>query len=119
MHTHCLQLESGKEMNIFHLLYIDGLSYTHKSIGGFINSSKGRDPNVRPNCQFVDVINDNDGDVEREVDRLIMVEAIIGLSIGDELLIYYPLLKHTLAWNKREEHSLPKDVCKGRKPKNN
>jgi hypothetical protein len=32
--------------------------------------------------------------MEREVDRLIMVEVIMDLTIGDELLINYPLLKH-------------------------
>jgi hypothetical protein len=35
--------------------------------------------------------------MEREVDRLIMVEAIIDLTIGDELFINYPFLKHTPA----------------------
>ena len=97
MYTHCLQLESGKEMNRGHLLYIDGHAYTHKNIVGFINSSRGRDPNVRPNCQFVEVINDRDGDMERDVDRLIMVEAIMDLTTGDELLIDYPFLKCTPA----------------------
>ena len=100
-------------------MYIDGRAYIHKNISGFINSSKGRDPNVRPNCQFVEVMNDKDGDMEREVDRLIMVEPIMDLSIGDTLLINYPLLKCTVAWKKREELGLPKDVRKGRKPKNN
>ena len=76
--------------------------HTHKNISGFINSSKGRDPNVRPNCQFVEVINDKDGDMEREVDRLIMVEAIMELTIGDALLINSPFLKHTHVQNKRE-----------------
>jgi hypothetical protein len=84
-------------MNRGHLMYIDGHAYTHKNIAGFINSSKGRDPTVRPNCQFVEVINDKDGDMEREVDRLIMVEAIMDLTTGDELLIDYPFLKHTPA----------------------
>ena len=32
--------------------------HTQKNIAGFINSSKGRDPTVRPSCQFVEVIND-------------------------------------------------------------
>lgn len=41
------------------------------------------------------------------------------LTIGDELLIDYPFLKHTHAWKKREEQGQPKDVYKGRKPKNN
>ena len=49
MYTHRLQFESGKEMNGGHLLYIDGRVYTHKNIAGFINNSRGRDPNVRPN----------------------------------------------------------------------
>ena len=71
MYTHRLQLESGKEMNKCHLLYIDGCAYTHKNIVGFINSSRGRDPNVRPNCQFVEVINDRD-------------YPIMQLSISDE-----------------------------------
>jgi hypothetical protein len=97
MYTHRLQLESGKEMNRGHLMYIDGCAYTHKNIAVFINSSKGRDPNVRPNSQFVEVINDKDGDMEREVDRLIMIEAIMNLTIGDELLINYPFLKYTHA----------------------
>jgi hypothetical protein len=57
--------------------------------------------------------------MEREVDRLIMVEAIMDLTIGDELFINYPFLKRTLARKKREELGLPKDVRKGRKPKNN
>ena len=48
-----------------------------------------------------------------------MVEAIMDLTIGDELLINYPFLKHTLAQKKREEQGLPKDVHKVRKPKNN
>jgi hypothetical protein len=82
MYTHRLQLEGGKEMNAGNLLYIDGSAYTHKNIAVFINSSRGRDPNVRPNFQFVDVINDRDGDMEREVDRLIMVEAIMDLTIS-------------------------------------
>jgi hypothetical protein len=65
MYTLCLQLESGKEINRGHILYIDGHAYTHKNILGFINSSKRMDPNLRPNCQFVEVINDKDGDMER------------------------------------------------------
>ena len=100
-------------------MYIDGCEYTHKNISDFINSSKGRDPIVRPNCQFVEVINDKDEDMEREVDILIMVEAIMDLNIGDEIFINYPLLKHTHARKKREEQGLPKDVLKGRKSKNN
>ena len=56
--------------------------------------------------------------MEREVDRLIMVEAIMDLTIGDDLLINYPFLKRTPTWKKREELGLPKDVRKGRKPKN-
>ena len=99
-------------------MYIDGRAYTHKSIAGFINSSRGRDPNVRPNCQFVEVINDRDGNMERDVNRLIIVEAIMDLTIGDELLIDYPFLKRTPPRKKREEQGLPKDVRKGRKPKN-
>ena len=106
-------------MNRGHILYIDGRAYTQKNIARFINSSRGRDPNVRPNCQFVEVINDRDGDMERDVNRLIMVEAIMDLTTGDELLINYPFLKCTPARNKREEQGLPKDVRKGRKPKNN
>ena len=98
---------------------IDGHAYTHKNIAGFINSSRGRDPNVRPNCQFIEVINDRDGDMDIEVDILIMVEDIMGLNNGDELLIDYPFLKCTPAWKKREVQGLPKDVRKGRKPKNN
>ena len=93
MYTHHLQLESGKEMNRGHLLYINGCAYTYKNIKGFINSSRGRDPNVRPNCQFIEVVNDRDGDMERDVDRLIMVEAIMDLTIGDDLLINFPFLK--------------------------
>ena len=69
--------------------------HTHKNLARFINSSRGRDPNVRPNCQFVEVINDRDGDMEREVDILIMFEAIIDLNTRDELLIEYPFLKCT------------------------
>ena len=61
--------------------------HTHKNIERFINSSKGRDPNVRLNCQFIEVINDRYEDIERQVDRLIMFEAIMDLTIGDELLI--------------------------------
>ena len=76
---------------------MDERAYTHKNISGFINSSKGRDPTVRPNCQFVEVINDKDGYMEREVDRLIMVEDIMDLTIWDDLLINYPFLKCTLA----------------------
>ena len=78
-------------------MYINGRAYTHKNIVGFINSSKGRDPNVWPNCQFVEVINDKDGDREREVDRLIMVEAIMEFTMGEELLIDYPFLECTPA----------------------
>ena len=65
MYTHRFQLESGKEINRGHLMYIYGRAYTHKNIVGFINSSKGRDPTIRLNCQFVKVINDKDGDMER------------------------------------------------------
>jgi len=57
--------------------------------------------------------------MERDADRLIMVEAIMDLTIGDELLIDYPFLKHTPSRKKREEKGLPKDVLKGIKPKNN
>jgi len=78
-------------------MYIDGCAYTHKNIARFINSSKGRDPTIRPNCHFVEVINDKDGDMERELDILIMVEDIMDLTIGNELLIDCPFLKHTLA----------------------
>ena len=39
------------------------------------------------NCQFVKVINDKHGDMEREVDILIMVQAIMDLNIGYALLI--------------------------------
>ena len=84
-------------MNRGHLIYIDGHAYTHKNIIGFIKSSKGRDPTVRPNCQFVEVINDKDGDMEREVDILMMAEAIMDLNIGNELLTDYPFLKCTHA----------------------
>ena len=117
MYTYHLQLESGNKWG--HLLYIDGYAYTYKNIAGFINSSRGRDPNIRPNCQFVEVINDRDGDMEREVDRMIMVEPIMDLTTGDELLIDYPFLNCTHARKKREEQGLPKDVHKGRKPKHN
>jgi hypothetical protein len=119
MYTHHLQLESEKEINRGHLMYIDGHAYTHKNIASFINNSKGRDPNVRPSCQFVEVINDKDGEMEREVDILIMVEDIVDLVIGDELLINYPFLKCTPARKKMEELGLPKDVRKERKPKIN
>ena len=50
MYTHRLQLESGKKINRGHLMYINGHAQTNKNIAGFINSSKGRDPTVRPNC---------------------------------------------------------------------
>ena len=90
-----------------------------QNIAGFINSIKGRDPIVRSKCQFVEVINDKDGDLERDVDKLIMVESIIDLNIGDELLIDYPFLICTRARKKREEQGLLKDVLKGKKPKNN
>ena len=83
-------------------MYIDGCTYTHKNIAVFINSSKGRDPTIRLNCQFVEVINDKDRDMEREVDILIMVEDFMDLTIGDELLINYPFLKHTLVKNNME-----------------
>lgn len=100
-------------------MYIYGRPYTHKNIAGFIDNSKGMDPTVRPNCQFGEVINDKDGDMEREVDILIMVEAIMYLTIRDALLINYPFLKRTPAWKKREEQGLPVDVIKGEKPKKN
>ena len=100
-------------------MYIDGCAYTHKNTAGFINSSKGRDPTVRLNCQFVEVINDKDGDMERDVDRLTMVVDIFDLNIGDELLFDYPFLKCTHAWKKREEQGPHKDVIKGEKLKNN
>ena len=94
--------------------------YIHtQNIAGFINNSKGRDPIVRPNCQFVEVINDKDEDMERMFDRLIMVDSIMNLTNGDELLINYPFFKLNLVQNKKEEQSIPKDVLKGRKPKNN
>jgi hypothetical protein len=64
MYTLHLQLESGKEINRGHLMYIYGCEYTHKNIVGFRNSSKRRDPNVRPNCPFFEVINDKDRDME-------------------------------------------------------
>ena len=95
MYTHHLQLESGKEMNTFHLMYIDGCAYKHKNIAGFINSSKGRDRNVRQDCPFVEVINDKYGYMERQVYILIMVEVIMDLTIGDELLINYTFKKCT------------------------
>jgi hypothetical protein len=112
-------LESGKEMNRGHLMYIYGCAYTQKNIAGFINNSKGRDPTVRSNCQFVEVIHDKDGDMERELDILIMVEYIIELTIWDELFINYPFLKCTHVRKKIEEQGLPKDVLKYKKLKNN
>ena len=57
--------------------------------------------------------------MERDVDILIMVEAIMHLNNGDDLLIPSPFLKLTLTQKKKEEQHLPKDVLKGRKPKNN
>lgn len=99
-------------------MYIDDHPYTHKKITGFINSSKGKDPTIRWNYKFVEVINDKYGDMERWVDRFIMVDAITKLTIGDELLIKYLCLKKTLKWKRREEEGLPKDVPKGRKPNN-
>ena len=117
MYTHCLQMERGDKVNRGNLLYIDGRAYTHKNIAGFINSSKGKDPTIRPNCQFVEVINDKEGDMERQVERFIMVEAITDLTIGDELLINYPFIKCTPARKRREEEGLPGDIHKARKPK--
>jgi hypothetical protein len=119
MYTHRLRLESGKEMNKCHIIYIDGIAYAQKNVAGFINSSKGMGPTIRPNCQFVEVINHRDGDMEREVYRLIMVEPIMYLTTRDELLIDYPFFKQTPVRKKREEKGLPKDVLEGRKPKNN
>jgi hypothetical protein len=46
-------------------MYIDGRAHTQKNIAGFINSSQGRDPIVRPNFQFVEVTNDKYGDMQR------------------------------------------------------
>ena len=43
-----------------------------KKIAGFINSSKGNDPIVSPNYQFVDVINDKDGDITIDIYILTM-----------------------------------------------
>lgn len=57
--------------------------------------------------------------MESRVDRMIMVEAIRDLFVGDELLINYPFVKRTLARKRREEQDLPKDVPKGRKQINN
>ena len=119
MYTHCLQLESGTKTNIFHLMYIEGCAYTHNNIAEFTNSSVERDPTVRANCEFVVFINYKDGDMEREVDRLIKFEAIVDLTIRDDLLINYPFTKNTPTERKREEQGLPKDVLMGRKPKNN
>ena len=53
-------------MNRGHIMYIDGHAYTHKNIPRFINSNKARDPTIRRNFQFVEVINDKDGDMERD-----------------------------------------------------
>ena len=92
-------------MNRGHIIYIDGCSYTHKNIAGFINSSKGKDPTIRPNFQFVEVINNKDGDMEREVDRLIMVEAIMDPTIGDKLLILPLLKKHSYVKEKGRRRS--------------
>ena len=100
-------------------MHIDGGAYTHNNIAGFINNGKGRNHTIRPNSQFVEVINEEDGDMEREVDRLIMAEVITGLTIRDQLLINYNFVKCTLVQKKREEKVLTKDVIKGRKPKNN
>ena len=63
-------------------MYIDGRPKAAGNIVGFINSSKRRYPIVRPICQFVEVINDKDGEMEIEVDRLIMVEAIFHTNKG-------------------------------------
>jgi hypothetical protein len=60
-------------MNRGNFMYRYGHAYTHKNSVGCINNSKGRDPSVRQNCQFVEVINDNYGDMERVVDRLIIL----------------------------------------------
>ena len=74
------------EFILYIYLHVD----THKNIAWIINSIKGRDPTIRQNCQFVEVMNDKYGDMEREVDRFIMVEAFMELTTGDELLIDYP-----------------------------
>ena len=76
-------------MNRDNIMYIDASAYKHKNIVGFINNSKGRYHTVRPNCQFAEVINDRDGYMEREVNRLIMVEDIMDLTIVDDLLINF------------------------------
>ena len=70
MYTHHLQLENREEMNRDHPMYIDGRAYTHINFARFINNSKGRDPTVRPNYQFVEVINDKDGYLETYFYRL-------------------------------------------------
>ena len=57
--------------------------------------------------------------MEIHIDILIMVEAIMELTIGDELLMNFSFLKCTTARNKREEQGLLKDVLKGKKSKNN
>jgi hypothetical protein len=77
-------------MNRGNLMYIYGREYTHKNITYFMNSSEGRDPNVRPNCQFIEVINDKYGYMEREVDRLIMVEDIMELTTRMSYLLITP-----------------------------
>jgi len=118
MYTRRLNLERENEINRGHIMYIDGHAYTHKYFAGFINSCRGRDPTVRPIFQFVVVINDKYGYMERQVDRLIRVDYIMDLIIGDELLINCPFVKHTPTQKRREEQGLPKDVPKGRKPKN-
>lgn len=76
-------------------MYIYGCAYTNKNIARFIQRNKGKDPIVRPNCQFLEVINEKYGYMEKQVDRLIMVEAIMDLTISDELFINYPFLKRT------------------------
>ena len=85
MYTHYKQMERGDKVNKGNLLYIDGHAYTHKK--------EGTDPTVRPNCQFVEVINDKEGDMERQVETFIIVQNITYLTIGDELLIKYPFIK--------------------------
>ena len=93
--------------------------HTHiKKIAGFKISSKENDPTIRPIWQFVEVINDKEGDMKRHIDWFIMVQNITNLTIGDGLLVNYSFIKCIATQKRRDVKGILMDIPKGRKTKN-
>ena len=87
MYTMCMNDYVSRNFNRNNMLYIDGHTCTHGSIGGFINSS--RCSFFFASCSFEEHFNDQEFFMKRKAYRFVVVHAIHSLSPSDDLLINY------------------------------